>query len=200
MNFLKTIAIALVACCFLGATVCGAEESKTEGVEYGLYITPKLNWSFYTGDYIDGPGVNRVRSGTNSLGGGLSLGYDFWHKFDIPVRAELEYMMRGDANFNANETNVKAKAPKTAFANFYLDYQNESTLTPYITAGAGMAFIGDRSNFAWNAGTGVRFEITNNVALDLAVRYVDFGKYELTGDYDSSINSIDTSLGIAYTF
>ena len=197
MNFLKIVfaTIAIVCCGFF----CNITDAKAEGVEYGLYITPKLNWSFYTGDYIDGPGVNRTQSGTNSLGGGLAIGYDFWHKFDIPVRAELEYMMRGDANFNANDTNIKAKAPKTAFANFYLDYQNESTLTPYITVGAGMAFIGDRSNFAWNAGTGVRFEITENIDLDFSVRYVDFGKYSFD-EYESSISSIDTSIGFAYTF
>ena len=197
MKFLKTIFLTLALIC-CGA-FCTLPDAQAEGVEYGVYITPKLNWSFYTGDYIDGPGVNRTQSGTNSLGGGLALGYNFWHKFDIPVRAELEYMMRGDANFNANDTNIKAKAPKTAFANFYLDYQNESTLTPYITAGAGTAFIGDRTNFAWNAGVGTRFEITENVALDFAVRYVDFGSYDL-GSYDAAISSIDTSLGLAYTF
>lgn len=197
MKFLKTIFLTLALIC-CGA-FCTLPDAQAEGVEYGVYITPKLNWSFYTGDYIDGPGVNRTQSGTNSLGGGMALGYDFWHKFDIPVRAELEYMMRADANFNTNETNVKAKAPKTAFANFYLDYQNESTLTPYITAGAGMAFIGDRSNFAWNAGTGVRFEITENIDLDFSIRYVDFGKYSFD-EYESSISSIDTSIGLAYTF
>lgn len=197
MKFLKTIFLTLALIC-CGA-FCTLPDAQAEGVEYGVYITPKLNWSFYTGDYIDGPGVNRTQSGTNSLGGGLAVGYDFWHKFDIPVRAELEYMMRADANFNTNETNVKAKAPKTTFANFYLDYQNESTLTPYITGGVGTAFIGDRTNFAWNAGVGTRFEITENVALDFAVRYVDFGKYDL-GDYDAAVSSIDTSIGLAYTF
>lgn len=197
MKFLKTLffTLALICC----GAFCTLPDAQAEGVEYGVYITPKLNWSFYTGDYIDGPGVNRTQSGTNSLGGGVALGFDSWYKLDIPVRAELEFIMRGDANFNANETNVKAKAPKTAFANFYLDYHNSTDFIPYATGGVGMAFIDDKSNFAWNAGLGTRYSITENVALDFSIRYIDFGRYDL-GEYDAALSSIDTTLGLSYTF
>lgn len=185
----------LCAICFmLYASVVSAD------VNYGMYITPKVSYSFYTGDYIEHSSLNgATKSGTSSFGGGLALGYDFYEFYDIPVRVEAEYMMRTDAKFNVNDNTVKASAPKTLFMNGYLDYQNDTMVTPYLTAGAGVSFIDTQTKFAWNVGTGARVNITENVDVDFSVKYVNFGRYDLH-DYTATVSSIDTSLGLAYTF
>ena len=193
---MKKMFAIVMAFCFLvlGATVSSAE------VNYGMYLAPKITYSFYTGDYIKNDAFNgSTKSGTGSFGGGLSLGYDFYEFYDIPVRVELEYLMRSDAKFDVQGETMKAQAPKTVFANAFLDYQNSSNLTPYLTAGAGLGFIENQSRFAWNVGTGVRFEVTDNVDVDFSVKYVDYGRYELD-DFDANLTAIDTSLGVSYTF
>lgn len=188
--------IGLIVFCFM----CLPSVSANAEVNYGMYLTPKITYSFYTGDYIKNDAFNgSTKSGTGSFGGGLSLGYDFYEFYDIPVRVEIEYLMRSDAQFDVQDETMKAPAPKTLFANAFLDYQNESNLTPYLTAGAGMGFIDTQSRFAWNVGTGVRFEITENVDLDFSVKYVDYGRYELE-NFDANLTAIDTSLGLSYTF
>lgn len=189
---MKKILMAIF-CVFCLVGVANAEP------QYGVYLTPKISYSFYTGDYIEGAGVSGVRSGTSSFGGGLALGYDFYETLDIPVRLELEYLMRSDARFDVEGETMKVQAPKTLFANAYLDWQNDTNLTPYLTAGAGTSFVEDRTNFAWNVGTGVRFEVTENIDLDFAVKYIDYGKYN-PGDYSTRLSSVDCSLGVAYTF
>lgn len=192
----KKIVSMVLAFCLL----CFSVTPAFSETQYGVYLEPKVTYSFYTGDYIESDHFSgAVRSGTSSFGGGLALGYDFYEKMDLPLRVELEYLMRSDARFDVSKETMKIQTPKTLFANAYLDYQNDTNLTPYVTAGAGMSFVEDRTNFAWNFGTGVRFDVTENVDLDFGVRYMDYGKYN-PGDYSTRLSSIDCSLGAMYTF
>lgn len=113
--------------------------------------------------------------------------------------------------------------------NAYYDFKNTSKFTPYVSAGAGITRIkneqklnpelapdinlglSDTSNsFTWSAGAGVAYKVTENVALDLAYRYVDAGEIEFKnknvqlGGFDlkstADLTSHDYSLGIRYNF
>ena len=188
--------IFMVMVCFMAmfATNANAE------VNYGMYITPKLSYTFYTGDYIEKPMSNSaIQSGTSSFGGGVALGYDFYEFLDIPLRTELEYMMRSDAQFDVEGDTMKVQCPKTLFTNAYLDYQNSTDFTPYVGGGVGMAFVEDRVNFAWNVGTGVQYAFSENVNLDLGVRYVDFGSHN-PDHYSLDMSGIEATCGLGYTF
>ena len=175
-----------------------AAVSKAEAT-YGMYIAPKITWGFFNSGYIDGMGQNNTQSGTNSIGGGIALGYNFYRFFDVPVRVEVEYLMRSDAKFDVDHDTMKAAAPKTAFFNAYLDYHNSTDFTPYMAGGVGLGFVDRETNFAWNLGTGVRYALTDQIDIDFSVKYVDFGRYT-EGDYDYNLSAIETAVGIAYTF
>ena len=61
--------------------------------------------------------------------------------------------------------------------NLYYDFFPASTITPYIGAGAGIAFIDSNSSlgstqFAWDALLGVRYNVDNALGLNLEARYV----------------------------
>ena len=113
--------------------------------------------------------------------------------------------------------------------NAYYDFKNASKFTPYVSAGAGVTRVkntqtlnpqfseeanlglSDTSNsFTWSAGAGVAYKVTENVALDLAYRYVDAGEIEFKnknvqlGGFDlkstADLTSHDYSLGIRYNF
>ena len=176
------------------------ETEPSDSVNYGIYLAPKFVYSFYTGDYITNSRFSgQTQSGTASAGGGLALGYDFYRFYDIPVRIELEYLMRGDANFDVNGRTMKAAAPKTLFSNLYLDYQTNSRFVPYLTGGAGVSFIDTQTSFAWNLGTGIRYALSENMDLDLSAKYINYGRYDLY-DYTTNLNAIETAFGVSYTF
>ena len=90
---------------------------------------------------------------------------------------------------------------QTLFVNVYYDFRNDTPFTPWVGAGLGMAFVNSKgnfngwlegddntfseslgskrtTNFAWNIGTGVAYEVTENVALDFGYRFVGLGKAE----------------------
>ncbi|PAV09240.1 hypothetical protein CBG25_03150 [Arsenophonus sp. ENCA] len=43
---------------------------------------------------------------TAVFGAGLGLGYDFYEKFDIPIRTELEFISRSNTNYNYSGDSV----------------------------------------------------------------------------------------------
>ena len=79
----------------------------------------------------------------------------------------------------------------TLFANLYYDFRNDSAFVPYIGAGIGMSFnyLGfdlhrggsavsrdeSTTNFAWNLGAGVAFNINEHFAIDAGYRFVSLG-------------------------
>ncbi|MDR3320486.1 MAG: outer membrane beta-barrel protein [Desulfovibrio sp.] len=173
----------------------------------GMYLAPKFLMSFQnTGEmsrssYLQGTGLDQY--GQFTLGGGLAAGYDFWPQQMIPVRAEIEFVLRGNSEKSwssngKNVTDIKGTwNNSTIFANFFWDFHNNTTFTPYIGVGLGMAFnytgydytdydstrysMDDHfTNFAWNAGAGVAFNFNDSFALDLAYRFVGLGYNEVS--------------------
>lgn len=85
----------------------------------------------------------------------------------------------------------------TLFANLYYDFRNDSAFVPYIGAGIGMSFnyLGfdlhrggsavsrdeSTTNFAWNVGAGVAYNVNDALYIDAAYRYVDLGYTEASG-------------------
>ncbi len=131
-----------------------------------VYLTPKLMYShqmtdnFKASESFEGFGNFSGRySGSNesgdTFGGGLAVGYDFGAAGGVPVRAELEYLIRGRSDteyptkrtsylnaFNYSDSSYESQATvQTLFANFYYDFRNDTAFTPYIGAGLGGANV-----------------------------------------------------------
>ena len=141
-----------------------------------------------------------------TVGGGLAIGYDFNRQFQVPVRAELEYAAFSEVkgsksgNFGTNGSwSAKQKLQvQTLFLNAYYDFHNSTSFTPYIGAGIGMAFLNTKgsfmgddgvdprvsestgsktvTNFAWNVGAGVGYDINENFTIDLGYRFAGLGE------------------------
>lgn len=98
-------------------------------------------------------------------------------------------------------------------ANGYVDIDNQTSLTPYITAGIGLAkmevndlaiagfHIGDSEDTIWvyQLGAGVAYDINDHFAVDFKYRYLAMLESEFDGvDTDIDIHSI--YLGFRYNF
>lgn len=199
----------------------------------GFYMGLKFIDSIQsTGPVSKGGGANFVDAGEysqNTIGGGAFLGFDFYPLYQVPVRAEIEYAIRTNSTTSWNDkysAGVDLKGQwglQTLFLNAYWDFHNDSAFTPYIGAGLGMGFISNRYEvefgnesesvnelntvFAWNAGAGVAYAITDNLSADLAYRFVGLGYNETEKTIDGEKCKFGTSpyanefsLGIRYTF
>jgi opacity protein-like surface antigen len=113
---------------------------------------------------------------------------------------------------------------QTLFLNAYYDFHNDTAFTPYIGGGLGLAFINSKgsftyavqppavtddfkyalspgsknsTNFAWNIGAGVAYDINDNISLDLGYRFAGLGKAETksaSGVFDVNVQNADVSL------
>lgn len=173
----------------------------------GMYLAPKFLMSIQsTGntertDALAGSGVDSYSQFT--LGGAFALGYDFWPQQMLPLRAEIEFALRGNnektwSNGGQYINEVKGTwNSSTLFANLFWDFHNDTAFTPYVGAGLGMAFnyVGydftdnngnkfsadDRfTNFAWNVGAGVAYNFNENFAVDASYRFVGLGYNEVS--------------------
>jgi len=170
--------------------------------QLGIYVAPKIIYGltymknvkyhdFYNGDPHS---WNAGSHWDSTFGGSLAVGYDLSKKLRVPVRGELEYAAFTKAEVEGTVWNNIKQSNKiqTLFANVYYDIDTGTKFTPYVGAGMGAGFIrteggkadngwvstGSKTitNFAWNIGLGLGYEVTNNIALDVGYRFADLGK------------------------
>ena len=124
------------------------------------------------------------------------------------VRGRRNALMRDLGGANKAFGNAEQKIQtQTLFVNVCYDFHNDTAFTPYLGGGVGLAFLRskgsfafdiydangkpapneladfslgtkNRTNFAWNIGTGVAYNITNNATLDLGYRFAGLGRSE----------------------
>ena len=208
--------IALLALCFAFALPAQAEVS---GTYVGLKIIDSVaNSGEFSKEGLSGLGIGQFSQ--NTFGGGIFVGYDFYPQQQVPIRAELEYAIRSNAeeswSIKGNDASAKLKHQwnaQTLFANVYYDFHNSTAFTPYIGGGIGVAFVHTKdsvkghdggeyfkanedkthTSFAWNAGVGATYAFTENISADLAYRFVSFGNVSIDEGRDDDGEKFELS-------
>ena len=103
-------------------------------------------------------------------------------------------------------------------ANVWVDINNDTAFTPYAGGGAGVGWAdgnakfsgggygNGEAGFAFQLGVGLKYDLTENIGLDLGYRYksilgVDFQDLGSTNVYKSGdVSSHDVQLGLTYSF
>jgi len=106
----------------------------------------------------------------------------------------------------------------TGFVNAFWDitYFNGTGFTPYVGGGVGLAVHrltsvrlpagsrdGNRAAFAYNATAGVSYDLSENVKMDLAYRFVDLGIARSKGSAPIKVDDLrahEVKLGLRYQF
>lgn len=151
----KKFGMLLLAACFLFSTQAEAGAAD----QIGVYVTPKFVYGIMGGNKAKAHSYEAGVFETKNLGslddvvgGALAIGYDFHKRFNVSIRAELEYSAFGDAKASKlwgtpDDTDrdgiyyqsMKQKIGIQAlFANVYYDFRNTTSFTPYVGAGIGM--------------------------------------------------------------
>ena len=144
--------------------------AQAEGM--GVYVAPKMGFGYLKGydaqsvywddedKHISSDDSNKIGMGSDTVfGGGIAVGYDF-KRMGVPVRAELEYAVFGDAKSKRTvrkdwlsgdyRTSIGIQ---TLFANAYYDFHNSSAFTPYVGLGLGLSFVEMKGKYngTWNS-------------------------------------------------
>lgn len=213
-KYIQAVLAAAVMVALIGTVSVRAEDTGAYASVKAVFGYTVINGMrakgnvYYGGDYPVSIGSG---SGEDAVfGGSAALGYDFFRKFCVPVRAEVEYSIftrASDSNSGLNVNGISIPWPakeklkvnaQTMFVNAYYDFHNQSRFTPYLGAGAGLAFVRSKgcidikditdgwpgsstgghtkTNFAYNATAGVSYALTKSIDLDLAYRFADLGK------------------------
>lgn len=126
-----------------------------------------------------------------AFGNFIGIGYDFYDRFSVPVRTELEVGMRGKVSdthsLNAlsdptssasGSSDLKSEATlTTVMLNSYYDMKNQTAFTPYISFGLGIA--------------STRYEATQNTVIKTI-----FFETEKNQSKSKRINNFAWSLGL----
>ena len=159
----------------------------------GVYVAPKLMMSVQhaKGELsYAGYGLGSEDKTSAEAGAAIAVGYDFSKKFDVPVRAELEFAATGATSKDVNVYGIPANVEvgvKTLLANVYWDIANYNGFTPYVGAGLGLAFVNteagvygysvdnNKTVFAGQVGFGCAYAINEMFTVDLGYRFLVMG-------------------------
>ena len=138
-------------------------------------------------------------------------GVGFGYKFTDHLRSDVTITHRSNFKYSGKNPGGFLESQKISstaiMLNAYYDIMQYKGFTPYVMAGAGMAYnkAGDfkvssatntvttkgtqKGSSAWQAGLGTQYKITKNVNLDVGYRYVSLGKISTTGEEHTSAGS-----------
>lgn len=184
---MKKLAVAAAALAILPL----AAQAQTNSP--GVYIGAEggLNWLLN----------NNGNSYNTGFGVGGKVGYDF-----VGPRVELEGMYYNNkANGVLNGVSTTGQINQVpVMANLLYDFMPGATITPFIGAGAGIAFVDPSiapgctmcsTQFAYQGIVGVSYNISPSVRLDLDGRY-----YATTNPGTYTNNNFGVMLGLTYKF
>lgn len=138
------------------------------------------------------------------------------------LRAELEFsfIQAGVKSIAGSDVPDGYEATSTGYnllGNVWYDFVNDSSFTPYIGAGVGYGYTElatddfdgayEASGLLYQFGAGVKFDVADNVALDLGYRYrvlsdanTTFDGEEIGGGYEVKTNAVNHIVQAGVTF
>jgi opacity protein-like surface antigen len=136
-------------------------------------------------------------------GPAAALGYWWGPLLKIPIRTEIEYVLRYRFDYDASPVAFASGTPAginsnvqthSGMVNVFYDIETDTRFLPYIGFGVGFARtetntrftnkstgISERNvtassnNFAWSLNAGMIYEMTSDWGLELGYRYIDLG-------------------------
>lgn len=196
----------------------GAAQAESTGV----YVAPKFVMSVQHAEgelSYAGFDLGSEDETSTEAGAAIAVGYDFSKKFDLPVRAELEFAATGATSKDVNAYGIPAEVEigaKTLLANVYWDIANYNGFTPYVGAGLGLAIVNteagalgysvddNKTVVAGQIGFGCAYAINEMFSVDLGYRYLMMGNGEV--EYagvkleSKNINAHQIMLALRMTF
>lgn len=202
---------AILVCLFISLMLPGIS-SGAEKIQ--PYINAQVGGTYLTdaqiSDYYGGASLDFTPGFTAGLAGGVKYGM-------FRVEGEFGYQINEIDSINAYDTEKdglytgEGKGDLSAWsflANFYADFATGTPVTPFVTAGMGMAIVqlndffgGDYHDevFAYQVGGGLSYAINPKMNIDLKYRYLATSDPSFGGK-DAEFASHNVYCGFRYDF
>lgn len=181
-------------------------------VGYDFFSKPSAKTASNAGNSIEIDGTNQKVSDSfgYTIGLGNKVSPEFRTDLTLTYRPSVPYRMTDDTPFTA-----KGKLDNyTLMLNGYYDINlSNSAVTPYLMAGIGVSRSETKklnwassieekgktvNQFAWQAGAGVTFALSDRCSFDLGYRYVDLNTFKNSGSYSNG-DGVASSWGKLYS-
>jgi opacity protein-like surface antigen len=162
---MKAIGMAIATVSLLGlisvdsraADILPDVPNDVETSNSGLYLRADAGWSFleWSGGDDDSSFV---------LGGGVGYQLNDMLRTDLTLDVSGDYEVAPGSEISTT----------SVLGNLYLDWANDTPLTPYVGVGAGYGWVGNNPDgFAVGLAAGVALGVTENLDVDLGYRFRD---------------------------
>lgn len=197
-------------CLLLGVVslFCLNAQAQSNLEEVKTYMSAKAKYSLLDSDVSAG-GYDVTTVDEDVAGFGVAVGIAYKDPSGM-LRTELEYNKNGNSTKSYGVIDFEVET-QSVMLNTYYHLPTGSALTPYIGGGIGVSHIKGtaelmglsgsikKTNFAWQAGAGISYDLTKNFALDLGYRYMDYGDFEKDGvSLDTTAHEFYTGIRISF--
>jgi opacity protein-like surface antigen len=173
-----------------GAFLTDSDQSRTGYDSETMKFDPGFASSFAGGYNF---GMFRIEGELGYQGNNVDNKYDDYYYDDY----DDDYHRHSSNNDSCDLTAY------SLMGNFYLDFVNPSPVTPFLTAGIGMATVNlfdyDDTVFAYQVGAGLAFAINPRMSVDLKYRYFATEDLDFEG-IKAKFASHNVYCGFRFTF
>ncbi|MBR1825014.1 MAG: porin family protein [Alphaproteobacteria bacterium] len=151
--------------------------------EFNPYLSAKVKYAITDNSITTEAGKKSLDKDLFGGSGALGVKFPFANS---AVRVEAEYVRTADAKKTFHDEKAKSELRVQGLMfNAYYDFYTKTPFTPYVSAGMGgarMKYSTDlgaihQTEFAWQLGFGVAYEINEHFAADLGYRFIDYGDF-----------------------
>ncbi|MCT4654565.1 MAG: porin family protein [Cohaesibacter sp.] len=174
---------------------------------YAVYSTPETSWQ----DPVNGhrPFIKDEIDNGWVIGAGVGYYFNQHLRADVTVdyRHDFKYkgavVCGGVCSYESNDFSAW-----TLMLNGYYDFGTWNSITPYVGAGIGLAYLtakdykpgspadqpfqdGSKTNFAWNLMAGAAIDLEEGWKIDTNYRFMSLGDAETASTYGNGVSSVN---------
>ena len=222
--------LAFSALSLSSAAVFSADLSAPAAPAFNPYVSvfggASLGASVNT-DWSDGPETEKFNLNTGwSIGGAAGVKWNDLLRAEIEIShsqwtgKDFDVHYSGSPAYNYAATGTVAAT--YLLGNIWADLKTNTVFTPYVGGGVGVAFVntagvrldnstwgyvdGSQTHFAWQLGAGVKYEISEQLSLDVGYRFknvegLQFVNGNGNGNFiNGRLSSHNIEVGLTYNF
>ena len=220
---MKKLTLTMLGATLLFSTAVQAQETSIKGYASVKAVATKTDGNFWGNKKKFNPKGANVAVGAK-VGQNLRFELEYNHR-ESADKTETYVDNNGMLVFEGKEK--MELSAQSYMLNGYYDFHNSSKFTPYVGVGFGMAkveydytdnydiynagtgaYLGSdrdtyhasKTKFAYNISAGASYDINDHLALDLGLRYIDYGSFSDADGDKYKTKSKEVSFGVRYSF
>lgn len=220
---MKKLTVTMLGGMLLLSTAVQAQETSIKGYASVKAVATKTDGNFWGNKKKFNPKGANIAVGAKV---GQNLRFEAEYNYREKTDKTAAYIDNGGMFIFEGKEKMELSA-QSYMLNGYYDFHNSSKFTPYVGIGFGMAKIeydytdnydvydastgnylgsstdtyhASKTKFAYNINAGASYDINDHLALDLGLRYIDYGSFSDSDGDKYKTKSKEISFGVRYTF